>query len=170
MPRQRRGRCPQVARWVRRVACKSCAEFGAVPRLRSGLVPSECPLARTLLADVYVKCLGGRKTRIPASEDANLDGVLSPYVHVMTSCRRMRLDMSVRCMPTSCSGSQFDKVPRTSRGSVFALARVCTAPHLAPIVRWYVSCRHTYLCSALERVSALNAVRLCTVELLSSPV
>ena len=128
MPRQRRGRYPQVARWVRRVACKSCTEFGAVPRLRSGLVPSECPLARTLLADVYVKCLGGRKTRIPASEDANLDGVLSPYVHVMTSCRRMRLDMSVRCMPTSCSGSQFDKVPRTSRGSVFALARVCTAP------------------------------------------
>ena len=36
--------------------------------------------------------------------------------------------MSVRCMPTSCSGSQFDKVPRTSWGSVFALARVCTAP------------------------------------------
>ena len=66
---RRRGRCPQVARWVRMDACKSCAEFGAVPRLRSGLVPSECPLARTLLADVYVKCLGGRKTRIPASED-----------------------------------------------------------------------------------------------------
>ena len=46
----------------------------------------------------------------------------------MISCRRMRLDMSVRCMPTSCSGSQFDKVPRTSWGSVFALVRVCTAP------------------------------------------
>ena len=168
MPMRRRGRCPQVARWVRIDACKLCAEFGAVPRLRSGLVPSVCPLARALLANA--SCLGGRKTRIPASEDANLDGVLSPYVHVMISCRRMRLDMSLRCMPTSCSGSQFAKVLRTSWGSVFALARVCTAPHLAPIVRWYVSCRHTYLCSALERVPALNAVRLCTVELLSSPV
>jgi len=46
-----RGRCPQVARWVRMDACKSRAEFGAVPRLRSGLVPSVCPLARTLLAN-----------------------------------------------------------------------------------------------------------------------
>ena len=45
MHRRRRDRCPQVARWVRMDVCKSCAEFGAVPRLRSGLVPSLCPLA-----------------------------------------------------------------------------------------------------------------------------
>ena len=51
MHRRRRDRCPQVARWVRMDVCKSCAEFGAVPRLRSGLVPSVCPLARTLLAN-----------------------------------------------------------------------------------------------------------------------
>ena len=105
MHRRRRDRCPQVARWARIGSCRSCAEFGAVPCLRCRIVPSVCPLTRTLLASV--QCLGGRKTRIPASEAANLDGALSPYVHGMISCWRMRLDMSVRCVPTSCSGSQF---------------------------------------------------------------
>jgi hypothetical protein len=40
MHRRRRDRCPQVARWARIGSCRSCAEFGAVPRLRCRLVPS----------------------------------------------------------------------------------------------------------------------------------
>jgi hypothetical protein len=36
--------------------------------------------------------------------------------------------MSVRCVPSSGRASQIGQVPRTSWGSVFALARVCTAP------------------------------------------
>ncbi len=36
------------------------------------------------------ECLRGGKTRIPASGDADLDGVFSPYVHAMISRRKVR--------------------------------------------------------------------------------
>ena len=78
-----------------------------------------------------IQFLGGGETRVPASGHADLDGVLSPYGHVILSCRTMRRDMSVRHALSSCSGSQFGFIARNSRGSDFALARVCRAPKQA---------------------------------------
>ena len=76
MPMRRRGRCPQVARWVRMDACKSCAEFGAVPRLRSGLVPSVCPLARPCLRMHSVLGVEKRASRLLRTQTSTVSSHL----------------------------------------------------------------------------------------------
>ncbi len=77
--------------------------------------------------------------------------------------RRMRLDMSVRCVPSSGRASQIGQVPRTSWGSVFALARVCTAPMQPHYFTHYYS-RMFVRISALTLDAMGVCVRACVCQ------